>query len=60
MTDGCFWHPDEERGQAFRICRECGHRYASAWDLRDAYEDALGQRVAADDITYCPLCAHDF
>ena len=60
-ADACFWHPDEPTdGRPWRTCRECGHRYETESDLRDTYEDQLGQRVPTDDIFFCPFCAHNF
>lgn len=60
MTDpGCFFHgvepvPDEY----FRICLECGHCWPT--EAHFAADAAwLGDKPLAD-LSFCPLCTHDF
>lgn len=73
-TDACwpshcsFHNVDEPGAGAYRICVECGHVYKTAAELQEAFmaEVALGLTVPppeapdAEEIWYCPLCAHDF
>lgn len=67
----CEWHGvDEPDNGAYRVCGECWHVFSTEMDLRQAWaegvEEAWGTRIGpedllpADQIHYCPLCAHDF
>ena len=60
INDLCWFHgyepiPDD----CHIVCLECSH----AW-TREALEEAdaekRGYRINADDISFCPLCIHDF
>lgn len=68
----CHHHKIHElipMGGAYRVCGECGHVYATAADLVDAYNWALGEhgleglRLSvrrAETIAFCQECLGDF
>lgn len=69
-------HVDEPAdGTEYIVCRECGHVYLTAWELRRAYRHMLWQvfrlegmrnrlwlwlTVRARRLPFCPKCSHDF
>lgn len=63
-----FHHVDEPGDGAYRICVECGHVYQKASDLQAAFMVEVAPSLStppagapsADEIWFCPLCAHDF
>jgi len=61
-----FHHVDEPREPGDLICGECGHVFGSPEKLRAAWLANMPPEMAgqdappADEITFCPLCAHDF
>ena len=63
----CYWHNvDEPSTGACRICGECGHVFGSPENLRAEWKANAPPELArqdvppADEITFCPLCAHSF
>lgn len=67
----CHYHHVDEAGKTYRECYECGHAYPTARALRREHRRRVPFRyyprtwlyslfTRADDITCCPLCAHDW
>lgn len=59
MSHPCFWHGDEPTTEnVYRVCLECGHAWPTeAHFVADAAY--LGATPPAE-LTFCPLCTHDF
>lgn len=56
---GCFFHGDEPvPGEYFRFCFECGHYFLTDAEFADYAKASVGR--PATDLTFCPLCSHDF
>lgn len=60
MSHPCFWHGDESVPDEFyRMCLECGHHWPTeAHFAADAAH--LGTKTPLADLSFCPLCSHDF
>lgn len=66
MSEHCFWHRDEQwpADGAYQFCFECGHAWPTredfVADVRQMEAHLEGARPPADNLPFCPLCAHDF
>lgn len=60
MSDpGCFFHGEEPVPQEFfRMCLECGHVWPEHDDFQADVYRLFGEH--RDDVSFCPLCTHDF
>jgi hypothetical protein len=65
----CYWHHvDESDEGAYRVCFECKHVYRTAEALREAFMAEVAPDLsapplttpAAEEIWFCPMCAHDW
>lgn len=68
----CYFHMVDEPGPGYHRCFECGHLYASARELRQAYRQMVAELdptpygwvrkwfKTAEGVWFCPHCAHDF
>lgn len=58
----CSWHEVDEPGPGYQRCRECGHLYLTAADLRRAYRETLRAfhdddvRTWLDQLRYWKAC----
>lgn len=61
-----FHHVDEIHEPGDLICGECGHVFGTPEELRAEWKANMPPELAgqdappADEITFCPLCAHSF
>lgn len=67
-SEHCHWHEAHEPipENAYTVCGECMHVYATAEELIAAYIDNAPPNtpnldtIKVTDIMFCPLCMHDF
>lgn len=61
----CAWHDIDEQANGYRVCGECLHTFPTAADLVWDYWYTAPRGIeldvkTADEIWFCPWCAHDF